>query len=136
MRYRLLVFICILGLLAIACGQSQPDPIPEQPDSFEYSSVAEALADLKTREDVTVEVSQGWSIITETENLIIWSFTPENHPAHPAVAKRVFYENQGAWFVEMSVRCEADKASCDQFVRDFESLNEQMRQSLEQGISP
>jgi len=133
MRHPLFAFICILGLLTLACGQSQPAPIPEQPGSFEYSSVAEALADLKTRDDVTIEVSQGWTIITEIENFVIWSFTPENHPAYPAVAKRVFYQDQGGWFVEMSIRCEADKVACDQFYRDFELLNEQMRQSLEQG---
>jgi hypothetical protein len=36
----------------------------------------------------------------------------------------------------MDVLCEAEKAACDQFVKDFEALNEQMRQAIEQQNSP
>src|SRR5688572_1981201 len=69
---------------AVTLGPSQTSaPIPEQPGSFEYSSVAEALADLKTKDDVSIEVSQGWTIVTEADGLTTWSFTPSNHPAHP-----------------------------------------------------
>ena len=111
-------------------------PIPEQPDSFEYSSVAEALADLETRDDVTIEVSQGWTIVTEADGLTTWSFTPSDHPANPAVAKRTLYQDQDGWQIKMSIRCEAEKAACDQFVRDFEALNEQMIQYIEQQQTP
>ena len=120
----------------IASFAIQHDPLPESTGSFEYSSVAEALTNLKKKEGVKIEVSQGWTIITEADGLTMWSFAPSNNPAYPAVAKRFFYEDQGGWLVKMSVRCEADKAACDQFVRDFETLNEQMRKSLEQGINP
>ncbi|HEU0294082.1 MAG TPA: hypothetical protein VFR47_15175 [Anaerolineales bacterium] len=136
MRHPGVLFMCALGLLAVSCGQSQATPIPEQPGSFEYPSVAEAMADLKAREDVSLEVADGWTIITEADGLTMWSFTPPDHPAHPAVAKRIFYKDQGGWYVKMTIRCEADKASCDQFVRDFEALNEQMRKALEQGANP
>jgi alkanesulfonate monooxygenase SsuD/methylene tetrahydromethanopterin reductase-like flavin-dependent oxidoreductase (luciferase family) len=111
-------------------------PITEQPDSFEYPSVAEALADLKTRGDVSIEVSQGWTIVTEADGLTTWSFTPSDHPAYPAVAKRILYEDQDGWHIKMNVRCEAEKAACDQFVRDFEALNEQMLQYIEQQKKP
>jgi hypothetical protein len=111
-------------------------PLPEQPSSFEYSSVAEALADLKTRDNVSIEVSQGWTIVTEADGLITWSFTPSDHPAHPAVAKRTLYEDQDGWHIKMDVHCEAEKAACDQFVRDFEALNEQMLQYIQQQQSP
>ena len=111
-------------------------PIPEQTSSLGYSSVAEALADLKTKDTVSVEVSQGWTIVTEADGLTTWSFTPSNHPAHPAVAKRVLFEGQDGWQIQMDVLCEAEKASCDQFVKDFEILNEQMRQAIEQQKSP
>jgi hypothetical protein len=111
-------------------------PITEQPDSFEYPSVAEALADLKTRGDVSIEVSQGWTIVTEADGLTTWSFTPSDHPAYPAVSKRILYEDQDGWHIKMNVRCEAEKAACDQFVRDFEALNEQMLQYIEQQKKP
>jgi hypothetical protein len=110
-------------------------PIPE-PGSFAYSSVAEALADLKTKDGVSTEVSQGWTIATEADGLTTWSFTPSNHPAHPAVAKRVLSQEQDGWHIKMNVLCEAEKTACDQFVKDFEALNEQMRQAIEQQNSP
>jgi hypothetical protein len=72
-------------------------PSPGQSTSFEYSSVAEALADLTSRDDMIVEVSQGWTTVTEADGLTIWSFTPSNHPAHPAVAKRVLFQDQEGW---------------------------------------
>lgn len=111
-------------------------PLPEQPGSFEYSSVAEALADLKTRSNVSIEVSQGWTIVTEADGLTTWSFTPSSHPANPAVAKRTLYQDQDVWYIKMSIRCEAEKTACDQFVRDFEALNEQMIQYIEQQKKP
>jgi len=111
-------------------------PIAEQPDSFEYPSVAKALADLKTRSDVSIEVSQGWTIVTEADGLTTWSFTPPDHPAYPAVAKRTLYQDQDGWHIKMNVRCEAGKAACDQFVRDFEALNQQMLQAIQQQKKP
>jgi hypothetical protein len=36
----------------------------------------------------------------------------------------------------MDILCEAAKAACDQFVKDFETLNEQMRQYIEQQKRP
>jgi hypothetical protein len=47
------------------------------------------------------------------------------------VARRVFYQDAGAWFIKMDVRCEAEKASCDQLQSDFETLNENMRAAME-----
>jgi hypothetical protein len=96
---------------------------------IEYSSVAKALADLSKKEGIKMNVSQGWTIITEDNGSIItmWSFAPENSPAYPAVAKRVFYDDQGGWYVEMSILCEANKEACDKFNQDFVDLNEEMR---------
>ena len=123
---------------APATSESVPTftPLSEQPGSFEYSSVAEALAELKLRNDVSIEVADGWTIVTESDGLTTWSFTPPNHPAYPAVAKRTLYQDENGWQIRMNIRCEAEKEACDQFVRDFEALNEQMRQYIEQQKSP
>ncbi|HSK86707.1 MAG TPA: hypothetical protein VK880_00010 [Anaerolineales bacterium] len=135
--------VFFLSLMVLACGSVQqiaqatatapPAELPETETSIiEYPTVVDALAGLKARDDVIVEVKDGWTIVTETDDLITWSFAPSGHPAHPAVAKRVFYEEEGGWYVKMSILCEADKAACDQFGRDFEALNEQMRKFIEQ----
>ena len=111
-------------------------PLPEQPNGIEYSSVAEALADLKTREGVSIEVLQGWTIVTEADGVTNWSFAPRDHPAYPAVAKRVLYRDQDGWHLKMNVLCDAEPAACDQFVRYFEAINEPMYQYIEQQQKP
>jgi hypothetical protein len=145
MKDIVLVSILMIFILS-SCGNAttetsavftaSPVTETEQPGSFEYSSVAEALADLKARSDVSIEVSQGWTIVTEAEGSTTWSFAPENHPAYPAVAKRRIFQDQNGWQIDMDIRCEAEKAACDQFVREFDALNEQMRQFIEQQNSP
>jgi hypothetical protein len=103
--------------------------VSEPSSEIEFSSVAEALTDLSKKEGIVLNVSQGWTIITEDNGAIItmWSFAPEDSPAHPAVAKRVFYDDQGGWYVMMSILCEADTEACDRFRQDFVDLNEEMR---------
>ena len=105
---------------------------PEQPGGFEYSSVAEALADLKTRGGVSIAILAGWTIVTEADGLTNWSFPPADHPAYPAVAKRVLFRDQEGWHLKMDILCEAEAADCDEFVRYFESLNEPIHQFTEQ----
>lgn len=127
----------------------QHDPLPESSNSLEYASVAEALADLKAKEDANMEISDGWTLITEADGATWWAFAPSDDPAYPSVAKRVFYLDesgrfitQDGRFVTMNILCEANKVACDQFAKDFEVLNENMRQEIEkdrfeeQGINP
>jgi len=104
----------------------------EPSSEIEYSSVAEALAELSKKEGIKMNVSQGWTIVTEATDTTItmWSFAPVDNPAYPAVAKRVFYEEQNGWYVIMSVLCEAEKQACDKFVQDFEDLNEEMQKYI------
>jgi hypothetical protein len=111
-------------------------PRSEQPQDVEYSSVAEALADLKTRAGVSIEVLQGWTIVAEADGSTTWSFAPPDHPAFPAVAKRVLYRDQDGWQLKMDVLCEAEAAACDQFVRYFEALNRPIYQMIEQQQEP
>jgi len=105
--------------------------LPELAIDIEYSSVAEALADLKTREDVSIHALQGWTIVTEANGLTNWSFAPSDHPAYPAVAKRVLYRDEAGWHFRMDVLCEAEPAACEEFVRYFETINAPMYQYIE-----
>ena len=108
-------------------------PIEETISTIGYPSVADALSALQAREDVFISMEDGWTIITEPGGLTIWSFSPPDQPAYPAVAKRVFYQEDGAWFIKMDVRCEAGEAACNQLQQDFEALNESMREAMEAG---
>ena len=141
-RYLFVAVILVLVFIIPTCSPNQatkaPEPtetmvaLTEEPEStIGYPSVADALSALRAREDVHIAVEGGWTIITEPGGLTIWSFSPPDQPAYPAVAKRVFYQEAGAWFIKMDVRCEAEKAACDQLQQDFESLNENMREAME-----
>ena len=127
--------IIALSLILVSCGPGQAAETPaltETPSDIGYPSVAAALEDLQARNDVSVSVENGWTIITESNGLTIWSFTPQKHPAYPTAAKRVFYQENGEWQVKMDVRCEARKAACEKVVRDFEALNKQMLEFIKQ----
>ena len=110
----------------------QQRSVSEASNQIEYSSVAEALAELSKKEGVQINVSQGWTVITEDKGTTItmWSFAPREQPTYPAVAKRVFYVEQSGWYVEMSILCEANKEACDKFNQDFVNLNEEMRRYI------
>jgi hypothetical protein len=141
MRYLFFAIVVALVFIIPTCS-AQPAtetpetivaPTEETVSTIGYPSVAKALSALQAREDVNISVEEGWTIITEPGGLTIWSFSPPDQPAYPAVAKRVFYQEAGAWFIKMDVRCEAEKAACDQLQRDFEALNESMRAAMEAG---
>src|SRR5712692_8164957 len=94
--------------------------------SIGYSSVEAGLGALRVRKDIGVSVRDGWTIFSEEGGLTLWSFTPDNHPAHPAVVRRQMTQKDGAWYVNMNTLCEATKAACDKLIEDFRVLNERM----------
>jgi len=116
---------------ATAAPGSTSAPLPTQPDGIEYPSVAKAFAELKTKGGVSIQVLQGWTIVTEADGLTHWSFAPPEHLAYPAVAKRFFYRDQDGWHLKMDILCEAEPVACDEFVRYFEALNEPIYQLTE-----
>jgi hypothetical protein len=139
------LFVAVILALVFIIPTCSPQAVTETPEPTEttvalteepastigYPSVAAALSALQAREDVNISVEDGWTIITEPGGLTIWSFSPPDQPAYPAVARRVFHQEAGAWFIKMDVRCEAEKEACDQLQRDFEALNENMREAME-----
>ncbi len=91
-----------------------------------YPSVAAALAALKARSDVNISVQGGWTIVNDPVEKALWSFTPPNHPAHPAVVKRATVERDGQVFINMRALCQAEKAACDKLIVEFQELNEKI----------
>lgn len=132
---------CLFGLplwlaLMSPCAAQQEAPLKETPGAFSkygYRTVAEALEGLKRQPGATVEVTKpdGWTIVTQPEpDYAIWSFTPAGHYAHPAVVRRGVVEANGSVSVRMNALCEADKASCDRLIREFQALNAKMRDDV------
>lgn len=134
-----------LALLAYAVTVSSAAqtaaPVVESADAAEklgYSSVAEALQSMTSKPGVQVNVTQpdGWTIVNDPSPVFsVWSFTPRSHPAHPAVVRRTVQQDKtGNVSVEMVALCEAAKEPCDQLIRDFQVLNEQMRERVQRRL--
>ncbi len=95
-----------------------------------YPTVAAALEALKARSDVNISVQGGWTIVNDKPTNTIWSFTPPNHPAHPAVVKRAVVSRDGVVGIDMTALCQASKAACDKLMEEFKALNARMGQSM------
>jgi hypothetical protein len=135
--HRYIVPLLLASGFTTCLAQSDQRPLEESPgaaNGLGYSSVSEALESLKAKAGVTVKVTKpdGWVIVNESSPVFaVWSFTPEGHYAHPAVVRRVIQQRPGGdVYVEMTALCQADKASCDKLIREFQQLNERMREQV------
>lgn len=90
-----------------------------------YPSVAAALAGLKNKPGIVISVQRGWTIVEDRQEKSIWSFTPPNHPAKPAVIKRQVVSENGQVRMKMSALCQAEKVHCDALMAQFQALNRQ-----------
>lgn len=101
-----------------------------QPDSVGYPSAAAALEALKARGDVAITTEGGWTIADDKANRTLWSFTPADHPAHPAVVRRTVVQENGQVSIRMNALCLAKKEACDGLLEEFRRVNTALQQSL------
>lgn len=128
MKRAVLIALAILTTHVVA---GELPSIPEAAKStIGFRSVAAALAALRAQH-VMERKQQGWTIFEDPAHRTIWSFAPKANPAYPSAVRREMTEKDGAWYVNMSVQCEASKKACDQLVRDFQQLNQKMRQAIQ-----
>lgn len=122
----------VTAWLGIGLGTSAQD-LPESPHSeIGYPSPQTALAALRNKPGVTSTEQNGWFVLRDTGENTIWSITSEQHQAYPTAVKRSLVERDGSVHLEMNVQCGASKSVCDQVVRDFQALNDNLRKSLDQ----
>lgn len=140
-------FVSLLLLLlgATNCLAQSEKPIEESPDgasSLGYTTVHDALVSLTAKPGVGITVTKpdGWTIVSESSpEFAVWSFTPQAHYAYPAVVRRIVKQTNGQVHVVTTALCQADKLSCDKLIREFQQLNEQMKNKsqkpVQQGMS-
>jgi len=99
-----------------------------------FGTVAEAYAALRKDAKAEFLIQEGWVIakVTGGPHSGVWSFTPNTHPAHPAVIKRFPTENGGQIAIRMQALCGGPKPACDQLVEHFKKLNEQVARDIQQ----
>jgi hypothetical protein len=93
------------------------------------------LSKFKSNPAAVVSVQNGWTVIefSNEDPRSIWSFTPDDHPAHPAFAKRtIMQDGTGAWYVQTKLSCGASKPECDKLALEYKDLDEKMRAAIEQ----
>lgn len=124
-----------LSLLIVffTCVNARAEPLPEVDFQIEYNSPGEALSALRLKPGVEISVQGGWTIAYDPALHVTWSFAPEKHASYPSVVKRAVVAKDGTVFVNMDVKCKASKDICDELVREFLQLNEQMRLSIQSG---
>lgn len=127
-------FIALLLLCGATKSWAQSDkPIEETSgagSSIGYASVHEALVSLKAKPGVNITVTKpdGWTIVNEpSPAFAVWSFAPEGHYAYPAVVRRSLEQSNGQVRVVTAALCQAAKQPCDQLIREFQQLNDKMR---------
>jgi hypothetical protein len=130
----LLLLTAVTGCLSIsAAALAQPG---ESGQGIGYPSVAAALAALKARSDVNISVKEGWTIVNDPAEKALWSFTPSNHPAHPAAVKRATVERDGQVFINMRALCQAEKSACDKLIAEFQELNQKVIADVQRQATP
>jgi hypothetical protein len=118
--------VALIVLLTYASASAQ------ESGSIGYRTVADAYAALRKDSNANFSTQKGWVIVDVRggPDIVLWTFTPNTHPAYPAAIKRTLTEVGGAWYLSMQVRCEATKPACNQLVEEFKQLNEQMKRDI------
>ena len=129
----MIVRLALSVMITIAFADLAVAQPAQKPSSgIGYPSVAAALEAVKAKPSVRVSVQDGWTVIAEQGGLVLWTFTPLGHPAHPTVARREAKQHtNGAWYVDQRVLCQAAKAACDKINAEFVELNSKMRRAIE-----
>ena len=132
MESRMKFLSVFLIVVLIGCSSTTPvkDDVGYQGQNSSGLGVNELLSQLKSDPEVNVRVERGWQIAEVKSERTLYSFTPESHPAHPSYVKRKVVEKDGSVYMETNARCGAEKAVCDQLIRDFIELNNKVRQNI------
>ena len=139
------IALCFLFGFSLATSHAQS---PESPASAAsavsqgtpgvgFKTVAAALNDLHSRPGVAFSTTKpdSWVIASEPGGMVVWSFTPATHPAHPAVVRRRIVVGQdGGARIETTGLCEAEKAPCDKLMGEFQEMNAKAQQAIQQRL--
>ena len=124
---------CVVLLGAVASlALAQRAPLAESPrNPIEYASPGAALEALRADSAIRFETHEGWVVAHDEAKKAIWTFAPKGDPAYPAVVKRSLVEHDGQVMIATAIQCGASKVVCDDFVRKFIRLNQEMARAVQ-----
>ena len=100
-----------------------------------YATIEEAFAALKADPGAGMKQHEGWTIFNQKSDgkYILWSFTPEGHPAHPSVVRREVVKKGDEIFIKMDALCDSSQLYCDMLKEQFKSINEHIKRKWATG---
>jgi hypothetical protein len=123
--------LALLLSLHVGLASAEDGAAPAKP--IDFPSVAAALKALEARDGngAIVTHADGWTIVNEPLASAQWSFTPADHPAYPAVVRRVIKRApDGLVSVEIGSLCDAPKAACTKLLAEFAAMNDRVTQAV------
>jgi hypothetical protein len=114
-----LIVSSVLGAHAALAAEGEPVDLA-------YASVSTALEALRAEPSAQFREQRGWTVVAsrERDDPVEWFFTPEGHPAHPAVVKRTATERDGVGMIDLAALCHAEQSACDRLLDDFRQQHE------------
>jgi hypothetical protein len=103
-----------------------------QKSTIDYATVEQAFNALEANPDAEITEYEGWIIFNQKGDgrYILWSFTPEQHPAHPTAIRREIAKQGDEVLINMNALCESGKFECDQLIDQFKRINEKIKRNM------
>ena len=124
------LFLLALLYLPVSVAQQVDEPSP-----IGYATIEEAYNALKADSSVGMKEYEGWTIFNQKGDgkYILWSFTPDDHPAHPSVIRREIVKKDDEILIRMDALCNSNQLDCDLLIDQFKKINERISQDWAKG---
>jgi hypothetical protein len=128
--HRFSLFLVALLYLPVAAAQQVAEPSP-----IGYATIEEAFNALKVDPAVGMKEYEGWTIFNQKGDgkYILWSFTPDDHPAHPSAIRREIVKKDDQILIKMDALCSSNQLDCDLLIDQFKKINERISQDWAKG---
>jgi len=128
--HRFSLFLVALLYLPVAAAQQVAEPSP-----IGYATIEEAYNALQADSAVGMKEYEGWTIFNQKGDgkYILWSFTPDDHPAHPSVIRREIVKKDDKILIRMDALCNSNQLDCDLLIDQFKKINQRISQDWAKG---
>ena len=125
---RFSLFLLALLYLPVSMAQQVAEPSP-----IGYATIEEAYNALKADSAVGMQEYEGWTIFNQKGEgkYILWSFTPDDHPAHPSAIRREIVKKNDEILIRMDALCNSNQLDCDLLIEQFKQINKRISQNWE-----
>ena len=122
-------------MISLFVSASFAQEISEQ-SPIGFATVEQAYKALESDPNATITEYEGWVIFNQNGDgsYVLWSFTPDQHPAHPAAIRREITKKGDEILINMNALCESGKFECDQLIDEFKRINEAIKLKMQANL--